>query len=300
LAGTAPSGPSPSKPSAFASSPSISDAGITGLTDDLPRPPQSESERSTNEENAEEPGLQELKPLTWDRATSSLGHDDSALGRLVPQGNDDLSKPFPPTVDLDEEPAPLDSLTPDGFPELEHPGANAVVDADSSGPSEEELATPEDAAPGLPRLPRGPGDAPLSNSSSGAPDVENNLDEGQLVLRALLGVDGMVTARDAAEFCARLPGVEGCILVAGEQVEHLDCEGRLGTIAEGVVEKTTALAAELARGGAEPVRLSFASGCLRFFPNASGCVAVLTGDETFHPGVLQRLTLLSRHLGSIS
>ena len=202
-------------------------------------------------------------------------------------------------------PVPAQGLSP-RKPEVPAPAEDtAAAAAAASLP----VAPPVTPAPAPPPV-KTAAPAPATPAGTAAGKIEDlgfgyHSDLSQMMLRAVYGTDRRLTPSDVVNLAGALPGLAGCVLLAGDHT--LASENLHGTPAEAfpatarrTLDSLTCLAETLGFGDAGNFTLRSDHGVRTFFLERGVCLAVFHEQPSFLPGVREKLILTARELGAMS
>jgi hypothetical protein len=168
------------------------------------------------------------------------------------------------------------------------------------------FGAPSEAAPAP--APAKPAPAPAAwsapaPSSSSAFGLSANVDEEQLVLRAMLGVSDKLDIGRVVELAARLPGVSACAFVRDNRATaHGDDSAPSQNFRQqaSAISQSMRTLAEVTGLDAETLSIATNERLITFCFQGSSAFGVLHTDKTPPPGLREKITLLSREVGRMS
>jgi hypothetical protein len=236
---------------------------------------------------------------------SPVTEDDRAAfaSVFVPSALAHRSDGFPPLREVDALPSiALAKLPPIEELPTTQPAAPAAVPARPDTPAADAPASDRPAATHTAPFPSADLSDALEDLSFGCID-----DPSQLALRALLGTGRTLTAQDVVDAIARFDGLAASLLLGPHTQLHNAASTNdpedvrhFRERAAALYEKTASLVREIDPGTREHnFTLRTGKGVVSFFAVDDTCLAVLHAEPAFHPGVREKLTLITRSLGEM-
>jgi hypothetical protein len=160
------------------------------------------------------------------------------------------------------------------------------------------MAKPPASAP-VARVLQDPPTDPIEDLSFGC-----QVDQRQILLRALFGTERTFTPQDVADACAALPGLKACAILSDGR---LNMSGGLApaeaTAFHESVAKTRESLASLAQtmglGSGGNFTLRTDQGVRSFFLDSGFCLAVWHDQPLFSSGTREKLILITRELAKL-
>lgn len=129
-------------------------------------------------------------------------------------------------------------------------------------------------------------------------------DRGQVMLRALLGIAGPVSREMVVETVSRLPGVEACVFVLGQQsLQSGAASAAAGDFIRQGVELSRSLktlASAIGIGEAETLSVNSDSRLVTFSFHESAALGILHADRESASGLREKVSLLCKELAAMS
>jgi hypothetical protein len=227
-----------------------------------------------------------------------------SLAALPPPGSP------PPLAAAPVQAPPIAPLAPSSPFPTAPPAWPASLPA--AAPASHEMPpTLEPATPVSPVLPEPPARAPVAHMPQDQPTgpIEDlsfgcQVDQQQIVLRALFGTGRTFTPQDIADACAALPGLKACaILSGGPPLVSGGLAPEEATAFCGSVAKTRASLASLAEsmglGSGGNFTLRTDQGVRSFFLDSGLCLAVWHDQPLFSGGTREKLILITQELAKL-
>ncbi len=153
-------------------------------------------------------------------------------------------------------------------------------------------------------LPTVEASAPAPGEMESAPGFEDakfgDGDAGQMPLRALLSTEEKLDAAAVVAHCESLPGIDACVLLSSHGEVKAVGAGKFSDAPGATLEHVRGLADNLEIKDVGSLTVRTNSGMATFFKAPPIYLGVRHGNDGFHPGVQEKLTLVSEELAKMA